>query len=121
MIYVLIVICLLNTLLLLGIAGTLGKMIRSREDGNRDNYNAGFHKGRIAMLDAMRVNMERHRDIMPAWVIDWVENLSLAYKKAQERESTLMDLPAKFEGHVDYSNVLEQQKVPSDIRLLKDE
>lgn len=121
MIYIVFVLCLFNLALLLGIAATLGKMLRAKESRENYMYSDGFKKGRIAMLETMRQNMERHKDIMPAWVIEWVDHLSEGYKKMQAREEALMDLPAKYEGHVDYSNVLELQKAPSDIRMLRDD
>jgi len=121
MIYIVFVLCLFNSALLLGIAATLGKMLRAKESREEMMYSDGFKRGRIAMLDTMRQNMDRHKDIMPAWVIEWIDHLSEGYKKQHAREEALMDLPAKFEGHVDYSNVLELQKTPSDIRMLRDD
>lgn len=117
MLYVILFLCLVNTVFLVGVAASLGKMIANRTARDEASRRSAYQRGQLAMLQTMQRNMERHKDILPAWVLEWVEHLAEAYKK----NSDLVDVPTKYQGNVDYSNVLELQKTPSDIKLLKDE
>lgn len=115
--YLLLVFLLIDTILLVGIANLFIRMFG--KNTNDKSYQAGYNEGSLDTVYFIRRNLTKHQDIIPSWMPEWFDKMIIAYKTRQDNKG-LSDISMKYEGQSDYSNVLEMQKVPSDIKITRD-